>query len=210
MDPQFVEIAMLGYSVARGGSTKNLANVYQFYRTNAINPRVKANVEAAFQASIGAAVLAALSVDYTQTNTTIRWIDDGTDAPVSFTEVGVGAIAADRLPDHVCATVRMKSGMRGIASRGSKHYGPIGEDDTTGDCLKTTPLARFNSIAAAILLGFTDSDGNVWVPILVSRVVRTHPIFNANPTSFVWSQVVSAGANKSLGSMKRRKIKSVV
>lgn len=209
MDPQFCEVVMNAFAVARGGQAKPLANVFQFYRTSGILPRVKANVEAAFQSAIGDIVLAALNVDYTQTGTSIRWMDDATDAPVSFVEAGVGAIANDRAPDHVCATIQLKSGRRGWASRGSKHFGPIAEDDTLGDVLDAGAITRFQTLADAILAGFTDSDGNVWAPIIVSRAELSHPVFSTNPTYWIWAQVTNVVVNHSLGSMRRRKIKTV-
>lgn len=209
MDPQFAELVMNAFSVARGGAAKNIANVYQFYRTNGIGPRVKANVESAFQAAIGDVALLALNVDYTQTGTSVRWMDDATDAPVSFAEAGVGAIANDRSPDHVCATVQLHSGRRGWASRGSKHFGPISEDDTLGDVLDAGAIVRFQALADAILAGFTDTDGNQWLPIIVSRAVLSHPVFSTNPTFWVWAQVTNVIVNHSLGSMRRRKIRTV-
>jgi len=204
---QYIEIVMQGYAVARGSNQKNFFGVYGFRRTTQANPLVKANIEAAFQASIGAAILAAVSVDYTQTLTTVRWKDDATDPPVGFVEAGVGAIAGDRGPDFQAVTIQMKSGVRGKRFNGSKHLGPVAESDTTGDALTVGGAGRYNTVAAAIAAGFTDASGNVWQPCIYST--RPPANYTANPTTVVASIVVRCLLNKTLGTMRRRKVRTV-
>ena len=206
----YVEIVSQAYAVARGGGVKNFFNIYHFRRTTTANPLVRANVQTAFQTAIMAPVLAALNVDYTQTGNTLRFFEDPTDAPITVSQTGVGAIAGDRLPDFSAVVVQLKTGVRGKAGRGSKHYGPIAESDTTGDDLVTGSVTRFDAVGAAIVAGFTDSDGNIWVPGLKgAKRIGSPAQYIIAPTTTVWTDVTSSLLNKSLGTMRHRKIKTV-
>lgn len=206
----YVEIVSQATAVARGGGVKNIFNVYHFRRTTTANPVVKANIQTAFQTSIMTPVLAAVNVDYTQSANTLRFFEDPTDAPVSTPQSGVGAISGDRLPDFSAVVIQLKTGARGKVGRGSKHYGPIAESDTTGDDLVAGSVTRFQTLGAAIVAGFTDSNGNVWVPGLKGAPRLLSPAqYLVAPTTTVWTDIVSYLLNKSLGTMKRRKIKTV-
>jgi hypothetical protein len=206
----YVEIVSQAFAVARGGGVKNFFNIYHFRRTTTSNPLVRANVQTAFQTAVMVPVLAALNVDYTQTNNTLRFFENPTDAPIAVTQAGVGAISGDRLPDFSAVVVQLKTGVRGKVGRGSKHYGPIAESDTTGDDLVSGSVTRFQAVGAAIVAGFTDSDGNVWIPGLKGAPRLLSPAqYVVAPTTTVWTDITSYLLNKSLGTMKRRKIKTV-
>lgn len=205
MGPYFAQITMHATVVPRGGETKKIANVYNFKRpVGTVLPRVKANVESAFQASIGVAVLAALSIDYTQTVNSVRWLDDATDMAMDFTEANVGGRAGERYDNFTAAYVLLKTDSR--KTKGSKHYSPLGESDVNGDAIVSPLTTNLDAIAAAILAGFTDSDGNVWQSTVVNS---KNAIFGVNPTLFGDAIVVQALGRRSVGTMKRRKIKGV-
>ena len=209
MAQEYVEIITYAYATAIGGSTKNFLNVYDYTRLSTVNPVNKTNIEAAFQTQVGTPLLAALSVSYTQTYTTVRFFDDALDAPQAFTEAGVGAIAGDRAPDYVCVTAQFGTGLRGRSYRGSKHWGPIAETDTLGDCLSVPAgaVTRFTNLYQAFVAGFTDADGNTWVPVVKSS--KPPAQYAVNPVTVVANIIVSGKLNKSLGTMRRRKIKTV-
>ena len=200
-----VEIAMLGVIAADPTISKNVANVYQFRRTLTGPAPSKTEINAAFQASIGAAVIAALNVDYAQTFNNIRFFDDALDPIVPFAEAGVGAIAGERAPDYVTATVRLKGNVRSRSGLGRKSYSPLTESDTTGDNLATAAKTRFDAVAAAIAAGFTDASGNVWIPIIKSTIPPAQ--YKENPVNLIIYDVVSVSANLNLGVLTRRKIK---
>jgi len=210
-DPlNYVEIVAQAYAVARGGGVKKFYNIYHFRRSATTFPLSKSNINTAFQASIGAAVLAALNVDYTQTANTLRFFENPLDEPLAIPESGVGAISGDRLPDFAAVVTQLKSGIRGKPYRGSKHYGPIAESDTTGDDLVSGAVTRFNAIITAIIAGFTDSDGNVWVPGIKGGVrFGSAAQYEVAPTTTVWTDIINGILNKSLGTMRRRKIQTV-
>lgn len=208
MAQQYVEIVTQAYAVARGGSTKPIYNVWHFRRTAAVLAVSKAQIEAAFQASVGAALLAFLSVDYTQTNTTVRFFDDALDAPIAFPETGVGAIAGERLETFVAAVFSYKSAVKGKFARGNKHLAPIAEADSNGDVLTSASQTRLQAVADAYKNGFTDAGGNVWIPIVKSNKAPAQ--YKTNPVVVVTYDVIGVSINKTTGTMKRRKVKTVV
>jgi len=207
----YVEIVSQAFAVADGGGVKNIFNVYHFRRTSVVPVLTKAAVEAIFQTSIMTPVLAAVNEDYTQTQVTIRWFEDATDPPVAFTETGIGLRTGERLPDFNAAVIQLKTLARGKGGRGSKHYGPITEGDTTGDALNAATITRFTAIGNAIVNGFTDTNGNVWVPGLKAAERADFPAhYTSNPTTTVWTDITSMKLNKTLGTMKRRKVATLV
>jgi hypothetical protein len=195
---------MKGSVAARGSNVVPVTNVFVFERTTMANPRVKANVDVAFQAAIGDTIVAAVNEDYTQSSNEIRWLDDATDIPVSQTNVNTGAITGERYETFTAAYLLFRTSFRG--TRGGKHIGPISEDDINGDQLTVAALARMQAIADAVLAGFTDSDGNVWVPVVIQSASA---VLDSNPTLFNPAPVISAKARKTLGTMRRRKVKGV-
>ena len=207
MAQEHAEIVVQATAVARGGATKNIFNVFHFRRTNDALPVTKAGIETAFQASVGAAMLAFLSIDYTQVSTTVRYFDDATDAPTPFAEVGVGAIAGQRMETFVAAVVQLKSATKGRFARGSKHFAPISETSSIGDVLEAADQVRLTAIGTAILAGLTDASGNVWVPEIKSSKAPAQ--YLVNPVVLRVYDVISFKINKSTGTMRRRKIPSV-
>jgi hypothetical protein len=196
---------MLGTIAADPTISKNVANVYHFRRLAGIVSPGKASINTAFQTAIGDLVLAALNVDYSQTYNVVRFFDDAIDPAEQFVQAGVGAIAGERLPDYVTATVRLKGNVRSRSGRGRKSYSPITEVDSTGDNLSTAERTRWNTVAAAILAGFTDGDGNQWISIIKSGVLPAQ--YKMNPTTVVTYNVIQTSTNANLGILKRRKVK---
>jgi hypothetical protein len=204
---KYLEIIVYAYATAIGGTVKNVVNVLHFMRNATILPVDKSDIETTFQSSTWDTVLAALSVSYTQTNTTVRFFDDALDAPISFVEAGVGAIAGDRLPDYNAVTIQLRTAFRGKSYRGSKHLGPIAESSTTGDLLAGGAVTLFEDVGAALVAGFTDGNGNLWVPVI--RSSKPPAQYRVNPTTVVANAVISYRLNKSLGTMRRRKVRTV-
>lgn len=200
------EILMKGSIAAEGASVRNVEFVFHFKRTTNVNPVDKGHIAAAFQSSIGAAVLAALNAAYTQSANWVRFLDDALDNYGSTTEAGVGAITGDPLGDFVAVVLQLKTGLRGKSYRGSKHFAPASESDSIGNTINAGAQTNFNAIGTAILAGFTDSDGNIWLPTIFSRHLSQ---VQTNPTTVVANQITSFVLNKTLGTMRRRKSKTV-
>jgi len=204
MGPLYAQVSMLATVVARGGEIKKVANVYNFKRDNEVLPRVKSEVDTAFQTNIATPVLAALDVDYTQVSNTVRWLDDALDMLQDFPHANVGGQTGQRYDNFTAAFILLKTTSR--KTRGSKHYSPLAETTVNGDEIVSGDLPLFQAIADAILAGFTDASGNVWK----STIVNTkNAIFGVNPTLFGDSVVTSALVRKTVGTMKRRKVRGV-
>lgn len=207
MAQQYVEIVSQGSASSIGGGPKNFFNVYQFVRLSALGSVSKANIEAAFQTAIITPLLAVLHDSYSQIANTVRFFDDATDAPQSFTETGAGGVSGDRLPDYNAVVVQLRTGLRGKSFRGSKHFGPIPESGTTGDAIASGSVANWTTLYNAIVAGFSDSDGNNWVPVIKSN--RPPANYTVNPCIVLAQIVSSARLNLTLGTMRRRKVKTV-
>lgn len=203
---------MQGTIAAAGSGSKDVENVYNFRRTANVLPLSKTNIETAFQAAIAVPVTNALNVRFVQTLNTVRFIDDALDPPQGVTRAIAGAIAGESQATYDSIVINLKTGVRGRSGRGSKHYGPIGEASTNGDVLIAGAIVLFNLIGAAILAGFTDADGNVWVPEIVIRnsaIPGTSSQLRTNPTTVRANDVISAVLDSTVGTMRRRKVKTV-
>lgn len=204
---RYVEIVSQAFAVARGSDQKNIFNIWH-WRTAADAVSVnKSNIQAAFQTAIMTPMLAFLNVDYTQTANTVRFFDDALDAPIPFVQTGVGLVTGDRLETFIAAVVRLKSANKGKFARGNKHLGPVSESQSSGDVLTSGAITLLTAIATAVGAGFTDSDGNLWLPIVKSSHAPAQ--YMTNPVTVVSFDVIAAVVNHTLGSMRRRKVKTV-
>lgn len=204
-----IEIQANGLVSAAGSNAKKSVSVFNFRRTATANPVSKANIESAFQTAIMIPITNALNVRYAQTFNTVRFIDDALDAPSQVTRAVAGAIAGDSLSTICMAFLLFRTGLRGKSYRGAKKLFPFSESDTTGataDLWNAGALGRLAAINTAILAGFTDANGNVWVPEIVSRKLST---LTSNPTTIVANDITSALVNKRIGRMTKREVISV-
>jgi hypothetical protein len=203
------EVHMLGL-VASGGSTNKIADfVFHFRRTTTVNPIVKTAVETAFQAAIAVPVCAALNSRFVQTSSTVRWVNDALDPPFPVTRAIAGGVAGDGQAMHMAAYLLMRTGLRGRSYRGSKHFFPLSEADSTApnsDIMNAASLVLWGAVAAALAAGFTDANANVWVPCILSRKLSK---LVTNPTTVVTNDVTLVLINKRFGRMRRREVRSV-
>lgn len=203
------EISMKGI-ITGGGSTDTRTNFIFHYRrlATAVDP-TKAALNTAFVAGPVAAIAAALNEDWAATLHDIRWVNDALDQYTSIAATEVGAITGDRLASDQAAFLLFRTGLRGRSYRGSKHLGPFSESDVTHDdcdlfnAACVTRLAAINTALAATL---TDSTGNQWKFTLLSRKLSQ---LVTNPTTVITNDITSLLVNKRVGSMLRRKVRSV-
>jgi len=206
-DKWVAQVSMAGTCAAGGGTATPIVNVYHFRRTATTNALSAANVGTAFQTMIGDVVLDGLNADYTQSANVIRFIDDADDLGFTQTQAGAGQVAGDRLQSFVAAVIRLKASIRSRNYMGSKHYAPLSEADIGDDVLSGAAVTRWQAVRDAILAGFTDSDANIWVPCVVSAMLSQ---LGSNPTTVARSDVVQCILNLTPGTMRRRKVKTVV
>lgn len=207
-----VEIIAQATVVAGGGDVKSIENVYQFRRQGVVAPTSKSMIEAAFQSNIQSLVNSALSVDYTQTNNLVRFLDDATDPYQAFAESGVGGITGGRGSNLEAVCLRLKTAQRGRSAHGSKHYSPLGESSYAKDVLTSGAVTNFHLVGAAIVAGFTDAAGNLWKACIVSKRPKDPSAgsqLSSNPTTIVYFPVTSYILDSSIGSMRHRKIRTL-
>lgn len=203
---QVCEIVVPARQAAAGSNSPPSINVCHFRRTTTVNPWVNGNIGAAFVASVGAAILAAANVRYTPGSVNVRCVNDAQDPYGVATFAGNGAIATDSLPSDDAVVIILKSAIRGKSYQGRKHFGCGNEADTTGDVLVGAGLGRWQAVVTAYLAGFTDSDGNIWVPCVLSRKLSK---LKTNPTTVVSADVIKILLDLNIGTMRRRRTKTV-
>jgi hypothetical protein len=203
-----VEIKVNAHSAAGGSTVKQFVNTFHFRRTGTVLAVPKGPIDTAFQAAIMVPVLAALNLRYVQTFNTVRYLNDALDPPNQFNHANVGGVAGDSMPLHNYVFTLFRTGLRGKSFRGGVRLGPIAESATTtgtDDILNAGAIALFAAVNAAILAGFTDATGNIWLPSLVSRKLSQ---LTKNPTNVQANDVSAVLTNKRIGKMKRREVAS--
>lgn len=204
-----VEIALIGSIPTGGSNIVPTVNVFHFSRTTTVNPFNKVNIAGAFDTTVGAAIANALNAVWAASKETVRAIDDADDLPTDVASTLAGAVAGDRMTTINAAYLRIRTGLRGKHYRGSKHLGPLSESDTTTpneDIFNAGAISNFGSVSTAIMAGFTDADGNVWVPVVLSRSISQ---LRVNPTTVIINPMASCTLNKRVGRLRRREVKSV-
>jgi hypothetical protein len=197
-----VEIVVRGFMAAGGSSITPAINVWNFRRTVLSSTLVKSQINTAFQAAIMAPLKLAANIRYTPSALTIRFIEDAVDFPQQFSIAGVGNVATDSAPSDDSVVLYLQTGLRGRSYRGFKHLPGLNEIDTTQDILTGAGLVRWQAVQAAVLAGFTDAGGNVWVPSVVSRSLCQ---LKLNPTTVVANDVNAVSLDTVVGTMRKRK-----
>lgn len=204
---QHVQIVVLGTAATGGSNVTPSINVFNYRRLTVVNPFTKIAVSNIFQANVLAPILLAMNVRYTPGNLTVRILNDFNDAPTVFAAAGVGAIATDSLPSDDAVYFLFQTALRGRSYRGSKHFGPASEVDTTNDLLTGAGLGRWNVVKAALLANMVDANGNTWTPVVLSRKLSQ---LNLLPIANVVSNdVTNVLLDLNVGTMRKRRSKTV-
>lgn len=203
------EIHLTGKMASGGSNTVNTDFIFHYRRITLAVAPVKANLAAVFAASVVTAVAAALNTTWSASFIRIRWPNDPLDLFTDVTSAAVGAITGDRMSSEDSAYLTFATALRGKSYRGGKHLAPMSETDSTSgadDLFNAPALTRLALINTNYLAGLTDSDGNQWVAAVLSRKLSN---FKVTPCTLVINDIVQARVNKRIGSMLRRKVKSV-
>lgn len=204
-----VEWILSGLIASGGSNSVNTVNVFHFRRTaTAVDP-VKSAINTILTTNILTPLALALNLRWSAVHSTVRFVNDATDAPALFTQSAVGAVTGDGLSSLTAIFILQKTGLRGKTYRGGKHFGPLSEADVTAtadDILNTAAVTRFAAIVTAMQAANTDSTGNIWVPTILSKKLSQLVV---NPTTVVTNDVQSTLLNKRIGRMKKREVASV-
>lgn len=200
------EIVLRGNIAAGGSDAVNTAFVFHYRRIAVTVDPVKAALNNAFTAGPAAAIAAALNVGWSAALHDIRWLNDAEDPYLSISGSEVGAITGDRLPSDDAVFLLFRTALRGRKFKGGKHLAPFSESDIGADVLNAGAITRAEAICTALTTPLTDSTGNIWNFCIVSR---TSSILRTNPTTVVSNDVTQALVNSRIGTMLRRKVRSV-
>jgi hypothetical protein len=202
------EVILAGVVAAAGSSSKNMNLVMHLRRTSTSPTLTKAALQSILATNWRGAFLACVSLRLTLTHWSIRWIDDALDAPVLTSDTHPGAVTGDSMPLTTAAFLLMQTGIRGRSYRGSKHVFPLGESATTvltDDIFNAGALTYLGNFAAALLASNTDSNGNIWVPQVLSKKLSQ---LRTNPTTVVANDVTAILVGKRVGTMRHRRVAS--
>jgi len=204
-----VEIVMVGVAAAKGAGVYNTYNVFHFRRVaTAIAPDKEA-ISDAFQAGLGATIIAALNESWTHSSNRVRFLEDVTDPYADFTIGTAGSITGNRLPPDNTAYLKLGTALRGKSYRGAKLLSPMSESDTdaaTADIWNAGAQTRLAAIASDYEAGFTDATTNVWVPCVFSKTLSN---FTVVPADTITADIINVTPRKSIGRLKRRSPVSV-
>lgn len=205
------EIQLQGI-VSAGGSNSRRANfVFHFVRPNPSSlPLTETALETAFNTNVVAPILLALNNRFTQTFTTVRFMEDPQRQLVQVTRAGVGAVTGDSMAMHMQAYILMRTATRGRFGKGNKKFFPLSESDTTAataDLLNAGAQALWATAMAAMGTPFADANGNTWTLVVLSR--KPPAQYLKAPCTVVVYPVTQILLNKRIGRNKKREVLSV-
>lgn len=199
-----VEIVMRG-QLTETSFVKNIANVFH-YRLFTGSADSKSNIVNNWQTNVGAPIVGQLTTDYLEVAVDIRLLDDPLDQYLTITPALAGGQALPRLPGDLAVVLPLRSASRGKNYRGSKHFSAPPSAYVTKDELNVTGTAAWNGIASILLANLTLAGGAVYSPIVLSRNLSQ---LRTLPTTVWGSDIVTVLLNKTIGTMRRRKEKTV-
>ena len=200
------EIVMRGQIAAGGSDAVNTAFVFHYRRNTVSVDPVKASLEAIFNTQVAAKIALALNVGWSASLHDVRWLNDAEDPYQSINATEVGAITGDRLPSDDAVFFLFRTALRGRRFKGAKHLAPFSESDIGDDVLNAGAITRCTTIITNLLNPLTDSTGNVWNYCILSR---RNSQLKTNPTTVSTNDVTQGLLNKRIGTMIRRKVRSV-
>ena len=205
------EVIIHGTMAAAGSSITPAINRFFYRRVAVAVTPTKAALNTIFQSTVVAPLLLAANVRYTPGYLTIRWVNDALDSPTAFNVAGVGNVATDGQPSDDACYMLLRTALRGKPYRGSKHFAGVNEIDTTGDVLTGAGLVRWQAVQTAVAAALTDATPNTWNPTILSMGNEAAPLsqLKANPTTVTVNDVTAVLLDLNVGTMRRRRSKTV-
>ena len=210
-DMNVCQIEAHGLVAAAGSDSRPSVSVWNYRRTAITAPISKAAIEAAWQASVGVKLCDCLNNRYTQAFNLCRIVNDATDPNIQVTRALPGTVTGDSMSTISAAYLLFRSALRGKGLKGSKHLFPVSESGTTAatsDIWNSGMLVLLGNLAAAHIAGFTDSNGNIWVPTILRRG-KKYSQLTKNNTVVIVQDVASVVINKRVAKMNKRYVRSI-
>jgi hypothetical protein len=201
------EIIIKGHYVATGTTVKNLANVFHYkYNSGGVSPGSASDLLTAFLAGPWAAISAQLTTAYVGDDSLCRRLDDALAQFISGGAPANGARATPRFPGDVAVAYLLRTPSRGKSFKGSKHFGPVAAADVVGDEISGGAVAAWTAVGVSMGNVLVGAGGTNYQPVILSRVLSQ---LRFNPTTLVGDVVNAVLLNKTIGTMRRRKEKTV-
>lgn len=198
------ELKMNGIVAASSGGNKPFSFVFHYRLTSVAIP-TPADVITRFDNVIAPGIVNLLNVDWTGTTYDCRNMEDAFTQYFSATNGQVGATTGDRLPMDMAVAMLYRTTERGRNFRGGKHFGPITEADTLKDELTTGKLTSWQAVAAALKVDLASGAWNLRPIVFSPTLSQTR----TNPTRLVGAEVSNILVNKTIGTMRRRRERTV-
>jgi hypothetical protein len=195
-------------TLAETSVVKNIYNVFHYRLLSGV-PDTAVAITNAFSAVVSGPTH--LEQNWWTTDTTHvsddgRWIDDATVQYYSNPSGNAGAIALPRLPGDVCCSFLIRGSQRGKNFRGAKRLCPVATAFALKDELSAAGITAAALVNGYISANLTTANGSVMTPFVLSRALSQ---LRVNPTTIVGSDKLSVLTNKTLGTMRRRREKTV-
>lgn len=208
--PMFLEIVLYCPITMANGNVHNNTNVFHFVQTSIV-PAVEtlASLQAAFLSALETQLEAALPITYANGKVKARFMDDPTFAYNTPSGDVDGAVTGDRATNFNAVTIQVNTDARGRNFRGSKHFGPIAESQTTLDALNAGAITLWGDVVNGLynlMAGGLAGASTTWAWIVLSQTLSD---LEANPCVFTYAWVNAALLNTTVGTMRRRKERPV-
>jgi len=202
--PTFAELIYVGHSVESNGSSQAILNIIHFARISGPGTDTEADLVTAVKAELDTVLSNALSVGYVPDEVTCRFMDDPTRAKAVFTNDIIAAVTGDRHPSFVAAVTRKITYGRGRSYRGSTHWAPIAESQTTLDQLNAGAITLWDLVVTGLqnLSAPFVAVADTWQMIVLSPTLSN---LTVNPSLFSGAVCNEALLNHVVGTMRRRK-----
>lgn len=200
-----VEVKIFGELAALGMSVTQTVNLLHYRRTNNPVDLNLANFINAWQATVQASWLAAVSASWTLVKLGARCINDATDAGSEEVVGSVGGVAGECLPGFNNMLITKETALRGQSYRGRAFINGVPEGGVDGNTLTAAQLALLATLAGVLDNGFTDSDGNSFVPFLVST---SQSQLEENPTEVIGTDITTCTAKDPVSVLRSRKARA--
>jgi len=208
--PKFVEAVIRGELLTTGGEIVPCLNVFHFKHHSGPTTTDPLNFLSSFTGGIQAELLAATVARYTLSQTEARFMDSPAE-PVGIQVVEAnGDIETDPYASDAAVYMLLRTGYRGRSFKGAKHFGGLAEEDTVADQLDASGIVNWGAVGAVIedwgVTGLDDGDGNVYKLVVLQP---TNSDLQADPSIFTGAVVVDVLLNKTIGTMGRRRQKTI-
>lgn len=203
----FPQLIIRGRVTQTNGDLRPVLNVLNFRFGSGAGVDNAGAFIGAFQTGFQSTFLAGMPSTYELHSYSVRWLDSYFNAETEITDGTMGGIATDRTTLFNAVYLSGYTAVRGRNFLGSKHFGPVAEEHTTGDELNTAGKAAWDATTGALnaLNPMDDGVGTLWNQIILSTslsVLGNEPVRTATYTTLIdWLR------SDIVGTMRHRKEK---